>query len=319
MGRVGVTLALVATGASVVLLIVATISAGSHLAAPRGSRTASGAVDLRVSAGFGHTVITSGSRERVPATTSVLSFTRRFTPVTATGGTVTAIAGHPAGARGRWFLYVNGIAAAMGPRATSLTAGDQVWWDLHDAGAIPSPAAVVGSYPEPFTNGSGGQSYPTVVTCAEDLTRACNTVTRSLAAAGVKVSFQALGTGSGSDSLAVLVGTFRQLELVIASELLSGGPAKSGVFATYTGSRAQVVELDDAAGQTVQTLAGSVGLIAATEQEGLNEPVWLITGTNPAGVDAAARALTRAKLAGRFAAAVLPGGRVVSLPVPAGA
>jgi hypothetical protein len=78
-----------------------------------------------------------------------------------------------------------------------------------------------------------------------------------------------------------------------------------------------VLELDDAAGDVAATMRSSVGLIAATEQEGLNEPVWLVTGTDTAGVDAAAKALTAAKLAGHFAVAVLPSGKLISLPVPA--
>jgi hypothetical protein len=314
MGRLGVTVALIATGASVVALIVATISAGSHLAAS--TPTGAGA-QVRVTRDFGSIAVASGSLAKAPTNISVLNFTQRFAKVTASAGTVTAIDGHANAGKTDWSYYVNGIAANKGSRATVLHPGDHVWWDLHDPGPISSIGAVVGAYPEPFTNGAGGQRYPTVLTCASGLTTACDTVTKSLDNAGVKVSFQGLGTGSGSDSLAVLVGTFSQLQGVIASELLQAGPAQSGVFAQYVGTHGQVLELDDAAGDVAATMRSSVGLIAATEQEGLNEPVWLVTGTDTAGVDAAAKALTAAKLAGHFAVAVLPSGKLISLPVPA--
>jgi hypothetical protein len=216
-------------------------------------------------------------------------------------------------------LYVNGIAATKSASLTSLHPGDHVWWDLHDSAAAATVPAIVGSYPEPFSNGSGGQRFPTVVTCASGLSTPCAKVTKAMDADGVSVSFQALGTGSGSDSLAILVGTYDQLEGVIASELLQAGPAKSGVYAQFVGTRGQALELLNANGNVVDTIHGSVGVIAATEQQGLSQPVWLVTGTDKAGVAAAAAALTTAKLARHFAVAVLPSGKVLSLPLIPGA
>jgi hypothetical protein len=65
------------------------------------------------------------------------------------------------------------------------------------------------------------------------------------------------------------------------------------------------------------TLHGSVGLIAATGNEKLGQPTWFVTGTDAAGVMAAARAFSAAKLDGHFAVAVV-GKRVIPLPVDAG-
>jgi hypothetical protein len=59
-----------------------------------------------------------------------------------------------------------------------------------------------------------------------------------------------------------------------------------------------------------------VGLVAATGNERLGQPTWFVTGTDTAGVMAAARAFTAAKLDGHFAIA-LSGDRVIPLPVPA--
>jgi hypothetical protein len=279
----------------------------------------SGAVTLRVTSGFGAGAIASGSLGKAPSHTSVLAFTQRFAKVTTSGGQVTAIDGRSASGHQHWFLYVNGIAETTLPSASSLSSGDHVWWDLHDNRAEKTVPAIVGSYPEPFANGSGGQSYPTTVTCASGLTTACHEVTDSLDTAGIKVSFQGLGTGSGSDSLAMLVGTYTQLRGVIASELLQAGPSQSGVYAQFVvGAAGQVLELDNAQGDVADTIHGSVGLIAATEQAGLNEPVWLVTGTDAAGVAAAAKALTPAVLAGHFAVVVAPGAKVMSLPLAPG-
>jgi hypothetical protein len=286
-----------------------------------GNRT-SKRVSVRVTTAFGSHTVGTGSLASFPSADTVMNFTKHFFPVTTSdgGGFVDSIKGQADDESKKldWFYYVNGIEAPLGAAATSLHSGDHVWWDLHDWHAAQDVPAVVGSYPEPFLSGSGGQSYPTVVTCGPGFTKACQTVTKSLGGSGVKVSFQGLGTGSGSDSLALLVGTFNQLQGVIASELLKAGPGDSGVYAQFVGPHGQVLEVDNPAGDVVGTYHGSVGLIAAIEQEGLNEPVWLVTGTDQAGVNAAAAALTPAKLADHFAVAVLPSGKILPLPLAPG-
>ena len=47
----------------------------------------------------------------------------------------------------------------------------------------------------------------------------------------------------------------------------------------------------------MRTLRAGAGLVAATAQ-GSSTPIWLVTGTDVAGVSAAAHAFTRAKLRG---------------------
>jgi hypothetical protein len=304
--------------ATAAVLAVALVLAGCGIGVG-GNRTSKG-VQVRVTTGFGASTVGNHSAASFPSADTVMNFTKKFFTVKTSdgGGFVDAIDGHANDESKKvdWFYYVNGIEAPKGAAATQLNPGDHVWWDLHDWSATQDVPAVVGSYPEPFLSGAGGQSYPTVLTCATGFSTACTQATKSLDNAGVKVSFQGLGTGSGSDSLALLVGTFTQLEGTIAAELLKAGPGTSGVYAQFVvGAHAQALELENAKGDVVQTYHGSVGLIAAVEQSGLNEPVWLVTGTDKAGVNAAARALTPAKLANHFAVAVLPGGKVLPLPV----
>jgi hypothetical protein len=280
-----------------------------------GGKPLSPTVAVQVTTGYGSRLVGRHALAKAPAGWSVLTLTRHFFGLQSSprGGSVAAINGIASRPGGDWSLYVDGIAAAKGAAATRLYPGDRVWWDLHDGGVAKVPA-VVGAYPEPFTSGSGGQRIPTALICANQ-DQACATVTRSLDRAGVKVAFQGLGTGSGSESLSVVVGTYRQLRGVIATELLSAGPSQSGVYATFVGSSGQALELDDPSGNVADTVHGSVGLIAAVEESGINEPVWLVTGNDRAGVAAAAQALTPAALADHFAVAVLPDHRVIALPV----
>jgi hypothetical protein len=272
---------------------------------------------VRVSESFGARPVGSVRRLSTLSSgeTAAGALARRFRVVRGRGGSVRAVDGQTASGGERWFPYVNGIEARGD---TTLHAGDQVWWDLHDPTVVARVPAVVGLYPEPFSTGTGGQAFPTVLTCATVGSAACTSVARSLSRNGVKVSDQALGTGSGSDSLAVLVGTFAQLRGVIATELLQGGPVHSGVYGQFVGTAGQAIELQNAAGDVVSTLHGDAGLIAATEQPTLNEPVWLVTGTTPAGVRLAAEHLNPATLRDRFAVA-FQGSRTIPLPVGGGA
>jgi Domain of unknown function (DUF4430) len=287
----------------VIAAALAVAVAGCGLGAGPGTSNAS----VVITRDFGSGVIGQYSQKHVPGAETVMQMLQHHFQVATRygGGFVESIDGHAgSSAHYDWFYYVNGIEAPKGAAATAVHKGDRIWWDLHDWTATDSIPAVVGSFPAPFTNGSGGQRFPTVLACAPHVPVACARVTKALDRAGVPVASQALGTGSGSDSLALVVGTWNQLQGVIAAQLIAGGPDSSGVYARFVGARGQVLELLNPAGQVVRTLRGDAGLVAATEQPSLDQPTWLITGTDVAGVDAAAAALTPARLHDHFALAV---------------
>ena len=125
------------------------------------------------------------------------------------------------------------------------------------------------------------------------------------------VSGQLIGTGSGAGTVAVVVGTWAELHSTVAASLIETGPAASGVYARFTPMGSQL-QLLNPRGQVTRTLAAGAGLVAATSDE-TAQPTWLVTGTDPAGVTAAARAVTPAALHDHFALAVDGGAR---LPVP---
>jgi hypothetical protein len=228
------------------------------------------------------------------------------------GGFVESIGGH-SGSSNRldWFYYVNGIEASKGAAGTAVHHGDQVWWDLHDWTAAEDSPAVVGSFPEPFLSGTGGRRLPTVLECANDASAACTRVTDELGKLGIPVASQLLGTGSGTDSLALEVATWQDLKGEIVASLISKGPGSSGVYARFAAD-GHALQLLDPHGDVVQTLGPGAGLVAATSQPG-SEPTWLVTGTDPTGVAAAAAALTPMDLTDHFALAVQGSSR---LPLP---
>jgi hypothetical protein len=223
------------------------------------------------------------------------------------GGFVQSIDGRHGGYEGGqpvdWFYYVNGVEASKGAADVDVNAGDRVWWDLHDWGQTDYIPAVVGSFPEPFLNGIDGRRLPVRVECAEPEGEACRTAAGRLRDAGVPAARAQLGpAGVGPESLRLLVGTWTQVRRELGVQSLEDGPAASGVYARVSASGAAIALLDGQ-GRSVRTLSGSAGLLAATRYTG-EQPEWIVTGTDPAGVDLAAHALDEADLHGRFAVAV---------------
>ncbi len=265
-----------------------------------------GPVAVTVTKNYGREHVASGPVTLPSSGGSAYSVTGRRFKVAGGPGSVSSIAGTATGAGRRWFLYIDGVAAR--PRAR-VYAGERVWWDLHASGA--RAQAVVGSFPQPFLLGQGGQRLPTTVACGRGVATACKRVTSTLTRLGVPVASQLLGAGSGQDSLTVEVAPWQQLTGQVVALLLAKGPALSGVYARFDGGGTSLELLDDA-GASAGALGHSSGLIAAIAQGG-GPPTWLITGTDAEGVVAAADALDAARLRDRFALAV-SGGRY--LPVP---
>jgi hypothetical protein len=273
-------------------------------------------VTLTITRGFGSRQVGFATESRVPGGETVMRMLERKFPNVGLrygGGFVESIDGQSGGSsRLDWFYYVNGVEAPRGAAETALHEGDRVWWDLHDWTATDSIPAVVGSYPEPFQRGIAGQRLPTTLECGAGMSAACKLVETALDRAGVPVASQYIGTGSGSNTLGVVVGTWTELRAEVAAGLIDNGPSASGVYARFA-QGGRTLLLLNAQGQVASTLGAGAGLVAATA-DSQSAPTWLITGTNAAGVVTAARALNARSLRDHFALAV-QGGEHLPLPL----
>jgi hypothetical protein len=250
-----------------------------------------------------------------------LALLERTLAVRATAaGNVTSVGGVVAGPGQVWSEFVNGVGlrdttiAQLGPKSNVVHPGDHLWWDLHEASAAPDPQpAVVGAFPEPFTSGVFGRRFPTTLECAADAGGACARAAAALSAAKVPAATQELGTGSGGDTIAVLVGTWSDLKETILATLLDAGPKVSGIYARFSagGSRLQLL---NAAGGLARTVGPDAGLVAAARDSQSAAPTWIVTGTDLAGLQLAANALTAAALERQYAVAATPSGPL-ALPV----
>jgi hypothetical protein len=272
-------------------------------------------VTITITRGFGSRQVGFATESSVPGGETVMRMLERKIPNVGLrygGGFVESINGQTGGSsRLDWFYYVNGVLAPKGAAVTPLHQGDRVWWDLHDWTATDTVPAVVGSFPEPFQRGIGGQRLPTTLECGAGMSAACKVVENELDSAHVPVASQYIGTGSGPNTLGVVVGTWAELRAEVAAGLIDHGPSASGVYARFAEQGRELLLLDPK-GQVVRTLGAGAGLVAATA-DSQSAPTWLITGTDPAGVVAAARALNARTLHDHFALAVDGG---TDLPVP---
>ena len=292
-------------------IAVAVALAGCGLGAGKGPSD----VAVTVTRNFGTAPVGSASEPKVPGSQTVMRLLERSFRVTTRfgGGFVQSIDGQSGTSTRRdWFYYVNGLQASLGAAGTSVHKGDRIWWDLHDWSATDSIPAVVGAFPEPFVHGTKGRRLPTTLACAPDAKTACKRVAGEFRAIGVVAQTVLIGTGSGPDSLAVVVGTWRDLHGELAAALVEHGPGSSGVYARFTPSGSKL-QLLNPGGHVARTLGPGAGLIAATGQSATGT-VWMITGTDAAGVSAAAAALTPARLHNYFAVAVA-GNADIPLPL----
>jgi hypothetical protein len=227
------------------------------------------------------------------------------------GGFVQSIDGVAGGQRdGRlhdWVYYVNGIWSSVGAADYPLRGGERIWWDYRDWTAAMRVPAVVGSFPEPFVHGYGGERWPTALVCRA-ATALCARVRQALRRAGAAL------TRSAEGAIRVLVGPWRALRRDPAAAQIENGPGRSGVFAELVPIKSgwRLLGLT-AEADAVRGFGPGAGLIATT-QRGDDPPTWVVTGPTEAGVRAAAGALDAATLRDHYAVAI-EGGAEVPLPV----
>jgi Domain of unknown function (DUF4430) len=312
---VAITPSVVPAGAAVVVCVLALAGCGL------GAGPAPKSVALTVTRNFGAQLVRNWSAPSVVGEETVMSLLTRNANVATRedGRFVQGIDGFSASTNSRgapvaWFYYVNGVAAPKGAAETTVGPGVRIWWDQHDYSQTENVPAVVGSFPEPFVNGIEGKRLPVRVECAAASNGPCHMVASRLQRLGVLAAISAIGPAGGPETLRVLVGPWRGVRNGPGTLAIEDGPRASGVYARLSKGGTTLTLLDEQ-GHTARVLGAGAGLIAATSY-GKEAPQWLVTGTDEAGVEAAARAFDGATLENRFAVVLAPGGGVLPAPAP---
>lgn len=283
-----------------------------------GAGEKSGDARIVVTRDFGARTVGAQIVQDIPESETVMRLTQRtFDVTTSYGGkflqSIDGIEGGGRGGKADWFYWVNGIVGEQSAADFELHGGDRVWWDYRDWSAAQNVGAVVGQFPEPFAHGAEGKRYPAVIQCAKEAEEVCQEVSSQLSAVGTMASRQTLGTNVETEVLRVLVGPWETLRRDQALRMIDRGPQTSGVFARFDESGRQL-ELLDEQGRTARTVGAGAGLVAAVKL-GEQVPTWAVTGTDLAGVRAAAAALDVQRLRDRFALSTDPAGDDAGLPL----
>jgi hypothetical protein len=301
------------------VLVAAVVASLAAAGCGLGAGRAPSAVQVLVTREFGAQALRQIDRPAVRGEETVMSLLMRNDPAVRTrygGGFVQSIdgvaGGQEAGQPVDWFYYVNGIQASKGAASTKVHPGDHIWWDRHDWSQTDEIPAVVGSFPEPFLNGIGGQRLPVRIDCAEVAGYACRTVAARFRELGIPAGIAGIGTSGEPQTVHVLVGRWSSVRGAEGAQAIADGPRSSGVYARFSAAGASLTVLDQR-GRAARTLSAGAGLIAAT-RHAEDAPVWVVTGTDPPGVDLAARGFETPVLRDHFAVALTAAG---ALPVPA--
>jgi hypothetical protein len=292
------------TAVAIALLFAALAAAGCGFGP--GDRV--GDVELTVTRDYGTVPVLHRRRDDLTESDTVMRVLERSVDIdTRYGGNfVQSIDGLEGGGAGRrdWFFYVNGLWSPLGAAEYELDGGEAIWWDYRDWTVGERVAAAVGSWPQPFLDGYEGSAHPTAVVCFEP-GAACAEVRRRLRDAGARLTSDAPGT------IRVLVGTWARLRRDLDAELVDRGVMVSGVFAQFSANGRALTVLNKE-GRPAGRFGVDTGLVAATRRE-IEPPAWLVTGTSPAGVSAAAALLDADSLRDHYAVVVDRGGET---PLP---
>jgi Domain of unknown function (DUF4430) len=215
-----------------------------------------------------------------------------------------------------WFFFVNGYYSDIGAGEAQVHPGDRIWWDYRYWSAAYRVPAVVGSWPEPFLHGYGGEARDTVVECVgPGIVDPCGAVVGSLRAAGVAPRVdQVTRPVEHPGELRVLVGPWEAVRTDAAARQIESGPERSGVYGRMTRcGGGWLVQPEDSQGDTAAP--PSTGGLVAAVRESEDQPTWVVAGTDEKGTADAANLLTEDVLANRYAVADLDGD-VGPLPAP---
>jgi len=292
------------------------------------SEKEAGVITVRVVAtqNFGQRLMFDETLEVLPGTSAMTALMKAAEVETSYGGGfVNAINGVRSRFTGSqsvkmdWFIYVNGIQSNIGALDYKLHDGDIQHWDFHQWSFRHFIPAIVGDFPEPFVHGYGGKTDPTVIACSESLKEDAENLERRLVHMGVSdVGIKRLGELSENEREShnlLLLGTMDSEPLSELNQVWN----RLGFFAHFENGNLVVL---NAEGEVVAKYGAGAGLIQATQNpwnpKGIGvceNVVWMVSGTDEAGVKDAIDALINHYSEFQYACAVVVvDGEIIKVP-----
>ena len=304
---------------SVTVLLLFALVLGGCSTQPLGGTGEDITVRVVATQNFGQELMFDETLE-VPPGTSAMAALKQVAEVETAygGGFVNAIDGVRSG-KGDWFIYANGILTNVGALDYALRDGDIEHWDLHEWGFRMFIPAIIGDFPEPLLHGYQGEDYPTVIAYADGLREDAESLEIRLAELGVEdVSIQNTSELTEADkqrSNVILIGT---MDCELVSELNRAWD-RLGFFVHFEDG---MMVVHNAKGEAEAEYGADCGLIQATQSPwnpkgvgACQNVVWMVSGTDEAGVKSALDAMINRHDEFQYAyAIVVTGGKIVKVP-----
>jgi hypothetical protein len=276
--------------------------------------------------GFGHEVMFDELVE-VPSGTSAMAALREVADTgTAYGGAfVNVIDGVSSGYTGTkgtqqdWFICINGIQSNTGALDYTMHHGDVQRWDFHHWNFRMFIPAIVGDFPEPFLHGYGGQVEPTIIVYDDGFKQNAEELEDTMIGLGVaNVSSQPISELSDDDKRNANLIIIGNTDGEMITELNSVWN-RLGFFAHFEDGG---LEVYTGTGEKAAEYGPGTGIIQATQSPwnpkgtgACENVVWMISGTDEAGVEDAVEALVnRSDELQHTFAVVLADGEIIKVP-----
>ena len=217
-----------------------------------------------------------------------------------------------------WFIYANGILTNVGALDYTLYPGDVEHWDFRDWSFRHFIPAIIGDFPEPFVHGYEGEVRSTIV-AYQDMRKEAEDVASRLSQLGVEsISTKNISQLSEEEKEFYNLILLGDMDCELISELNQVWK-RLGFFAySETGN---IVTLN-AKGEVAAEYGAKSGLIQATQNlwnpKGIGvceNVVWMVSGTDEAGVKSAIDVLINHYAEFRYAyAVVIADGEIIKVP-----
>lgn len=281
--------------------------------------------DLLVTREFGNEILVDKSMSTNAST--VLNFLKDNTEVgTSSQGNFVESINNMGGKnepQSAWFYYINGISALKGANELQLNDGDKVWWDFHSWDGVPMYNAVIGSYPEPFINGSNPGDNQVLILCDEgylDIATNLQSFINKQGNNNVHIKEVANEFLADRKGPTILIGVWDNVKNLEYIKQLNDKTNRMGLNFWVDGEQFHFL---DAQGNIKLSNANSCGVIVAySEGMGTNSPLWLVIGNDAQGLNTVANILLEKPnlIAGKFGVGVITASQeIIALPVETGA
>ena len=194
-----------------------------------------------------------------------------------------------------WLFYINGISVNIGANDYILRDGDIEHWNFHDWSFRQFVPAIIGDFPEPFLHGYGGVVYPTVIAYQAGWEEDAKRIASRLSQLGVDSiytrSINELSADERETCNLILLGTTDCQPIEEMNQVWD----RLGFYVHLHDSSLRVF---NSKGDLTAEYRAGAGVIQATQSpwnpKGVGvcqNVVWVVSGSDEAGVKAAVNVL----------------------------